>query len=333
MTAVPLRRSWDLIGVAQPARAGEFRVAESGVNCPAGAVLVALDDAGNRHLLVPLSDPASAVLDRRSAGVHLRAFELEEDGAKKSFLDVACRKGHLNGVFTLLAEEMLDRLTRDCRDPGRLCRDVLLRWRELLEREHGDRLTREALVGLYCELVVLRELVRKAPRALAGWTGPLGTPFDFTSGSLAIEAKGTGTGWEAVIHGLDQLDAPAGVELNLSVHQVQQTEIGGESVPAMIDELMDCGVDKPVLLGRLARVGYTMEDREYYVDVRFQSAASRVWRVDANFPRLTRTSFGPAGPPRAVKSLRYILDLSRVDNAPLRPEETARLYEQFAAAL
>jgi hypothetical protein len=333
MSLALLRRPWDLIGVARPARAGEFRVAESTVRCGTEAILFALDEEGNRHLLVPLNETATVTPDRRSAGVHLCSFVLEEDGAKRAFIDIACRKPHLNEVFALLAAEMLDELARDCRDPTRVCRAVLLRWRELLDREYGHRLSLEALVGLYCELLVLRDLARRDARAVTAWTGPLGTPFDFTSRSLAIEAKGVvGAGWEVVIHGLDQLDAPAGTDLVLSVHQLQQTETGGESVPDIVEKLMAAGVDKPVLLARLARVGYTMDDREYYVDTRFRPAASRVWAVDSTFPRLTRASFGPAGPPRAVKALTYVLDLSRADKAPLQPEEAAALYDHFAAA-
>src|SRR5207302_1095016 len=229
---------WDLIGVAQPARAGEFRVAESTVKCGAAAILFALDDEGNRHLLVPLSEAATVTPDRRSGGVHLRTFVLEEGGATRAFLDVACRKRHLNEVFTLLAGEMLDELARDCQDPARVCRAVLLRWRELLEREHGAQLSFEGLVGLYCELLVLRDLTRRDARAVIAWTGPLGTPFDFTSGSFAIEAKGVmGAGWDVVIHGLNQLDVAAGTDLWLCVYQLQQVESDGASVPDLIDDL------------------------------------------------------------------------------------------------
>jgi len=46
MSPTRLPRSWDLIGAAQPARKGEFRVSESDVACGGAPVLFALDDEG-----------------------------------------------------------------------------------------------------------------------------------------------------------------------------------------------------------------------------------------------------------------------------------------------
>jgi hypothetical protein len=297
-------------------------------------VLFALDEVGNRHLLVPLIDPTQAVADRRSAGVHLRSFALEEDGSQRAFLDVACRKRHLNEVFGLLAAEMLEALAKDCRDAGRVCKSVLLRWRELLDREQSQVLPLDALVGLYAELSVLRELIRRDVRTLVTWTGPLGTPFDFTSGALAIEAKGIlGTTWDVVIHGLEQLDVPAGTSLWLSVLQLQRGEPDGESVPDVVDDLISIGADKPVLVARLARIGYAVDDRESYSEIRFRRLASRTWSVGEDFPRVTRASFRPGAPPRALKALTYVLDLGTVDQSPLDVDEVAVLHDRLAATV
>jgi len=105
----------------------------------------------------------------------------------------------------------------------------------------------EALVGLYCELHVLRELLGRDQRSVSFWTGPLGAPFDFISGTLAIEAKAVlAAGWNVVIHGLDQLDVPSGVELWLCVHQLHRTESDGESVPELVDDVISSGVDRAV---------------------------------------------------------------------------------------
>jgi hypothetical protein len=66
--------------------------------------------------------------------------------------------------------------------------------------------------------------------------------------------------------------------------------------------------------------------------MRFRTTASKVWIVDAAFPRLTRASFGPEGPPRAVKAVAYTLDLSRIDKAPLQADESVAVHDRFAAS-
>lgn len=327
-----LGREWDLIDAAQQGRTGEFRVTPSDVLCSGHPVLFGLDDGGNRQLLVPLAADSPRVSDRRSAGVHLATIALDDAGNQRTFLNLRCTKRHLNKVFSLLATEMLDSLRTDASTPLRTCRAVLARWRELLEQDRGRVLSLEGLVGLFAELSLLRDLVKISPSAVATWTGPLGTPFDFTGPNCCFEVKGSlASDWSVVIHGLQQLDPPAGTDLLLSVSQLQRVDSGGDSVPDLTDEIVALGADPAVLFARLARKDYHTADQEFYSDFRFQRGATRAWRVTPQFPRLVRRSFVGGGPPREIKAVTYVLDLSGMGGVALSADEVQSNLSKVAA--
>ena len=50
---------------------GEFRVFDTALSTAEGVVLLAIDAAGLRHVLVPVAADFPAAHDRRSGGVHL----------------------------------------------------------------------------------------------------------------------------------------------------------------------------------------------------------------------------------------------------------------------
>jgi hypothetical protein len=318
--------------VAGPNR-GEFRALESDAAVSAGRVLYALDAEGCRHLLIPSIGTAAVAADQRSAGVHLVPHQLVENDRVFVFIDVACRKLRLNDIFSYLADEIVSGLRVDASDPYRTCRRVLARWREFIDRQLTSVLSPEALAGLFGELWHLRELVRREAGAVDAWVGPLGQPYDFLSRAAALEVKTTLSreAWLFEIHGIEQLDPPAGGALHLAVMRLELSQ-AGESVPAILDDLSQLGVDAHELFGKLAKIGYDARDTEHYRRQLFRVRDNLIYVVDDDFPRLVRASFLNAALPARVSRLSYYIDLAGRPPNPLEVSVIERLYNILAEA-
>src|SRR5207245_332372 len=154
--------------------------------------------------------------------------------------------------------------------PGGVAKRVLNRWRELIERERPGLLGTEELAGLFGELWVLAQLANESPSAIEGWTGPLGARFDFQRATTALEVKTSLSRNSTVvhIHGLDQLDPAPDQALYLTVLSIE-SQAAGLSVPSLVRQIQERGVDALALATRLRAAGYVTENSGYYEDLAF----------------------------------------------------------------
>ena len=146
---------------------------------PNGAVRVAIDASGGRHVLVPVgADPI--VEDRRSRAVSLTVRELQIDGDAERFADLACNDAGLGLVFERVVADVLRRL-KSGTTSRIVCSAALADWRALLQTAK-DGVSRETVIGLLGELEVLSHLGHLEPTdAIGMWTGPDGHIHDFAS--------------------------------------------------------------------------------------------------------------------------------------------------------
>lgn len=323
---------WQNLALSGTPMRREFRVLNATVTVAAGIVLYALDSEGYYHLLLPVTTDTLVPPDRRSAGVHILPLVLEEEHTKAYFIDVACRKLTLNEVFTHLADDILSVLGSDASDPVATCRRVLARWRELIEREAASRLSREALAGLFAELYQLRRLMERNPESLSRWAGPLGGRHDFEAGQTALEVKASlrrdGRFFE--VHGVEQLAPPYLGALFVAAMKLEIGDAGGESVPKVIQDIMDRGADSRDFLAKLGAAGYDPADVRYE-ELRFRIKEERVYRVHEDFPRITVESFANGRIPSGVIRMQYTIDLSAEPPFPVDPAEVAQVYERLTS--
>ncbi len=316
---------------ATPTR-GEFRVFDTALNTADGAVLLAVDASGLRHVLVPVAADFPAAHDRRSGGVHLTTRPLVDDSGQRQYLDLACQKAHLNSVFAHLAEEVLGLLRSRAIKPLQACHQTLQRWRELLDREASNVLSTEALCGLFGELWHLARIAAKSTQGLSAWQGPYGARHDFTTEGYALEVKTTvrRDEWKFRVHGLTQLEQPRDARLYLCAMRLELNGASGATVPDLIQSILNTGVDRRELLARLSQAGYDLRDEAYYQALRIDVVDSRVYEVAASFPRLTGASFSPTGLAVGVSDIHYTIDLAASPSAPLHPEMLDSLHAVFA---
>lgn len=288
---------------------------------PWGPVRLAVDASGHRHVLIPVPDDLRLRSDRRSAGIHVGPQVLEEGTTRHTFLDLVCLRPHLYDVFLRIALDIVDRINERKEPPDTCAIQVLERWRSLLSRAQRPGPSVEVLTGIFGELVHLKPLVERDRAAVARWSGPMGGVWDFTGPGHALEVKTSRvrTGWRAKIHGVHQLDPGPEHRLLLSLLRVELVAEGqgGRSVPALVDELLDLGVDAVGLYDRLDRMGLVSGHFKAAADITFRVLDMRTWAVEPGFPRLVNQSFVGSSVPVGVAAVEYELDLTACSIGPL----------------
>jgi len=186
----------------------------------------------------------------------------------------------------------------------------LKRWQELLKARKEKLLSQSQIIGLFGELLFLKEflLTRLSPMdALMVWRGPYGDEQDFLIGSWMIEVKTQLISSDRKLHisSVDQLDITSGQILIC----YQTLEIAGDkdiavhSLNSLVDELMDLFNPEhsevtDMLQAILIEFGYIR--REEYDDVRWILHERAYYHVTDEFPALRATML-----PIGVEDVRY----------------------------
>jgi len=318
---------WTVLDTQRPTSGIE--VSGTGYQVAAGEVLAGIDADRRRHLLIPLLAGEAARTDTRGRAVHVT--RVSHRGVH--FLAIVCLSPDLHTVFTQFARELVDSVEA-VPSPARSAVEVFDRWRALFSDavQHGV-IGEEKLVGLLGELLTVETLIRHgAPGLLSFWTGPLGQQHDFRSPSYGLEVKSSlvREGRVLGISSIDQLDAPAGVQLCLAHHRIDR-DPGGFSLEDVVRRVLSLGCSRQQLTARLREVGVDMDDLSPYAGRRFRLIESRLYDVGGySFPRITRSSFAAGDIPPGTLRLSYSIDLTNQPPNPLNADEAERVYYDMA---
>jgi hypothetical protein len=324
-----VEQAWKVLEAAGDPPADEIVTRRSPWTFRGEPMALARDGDGHRHLLIPIKVRDTFSPDTASAGVQMTDQVLLEGERRKRFIDVACRKQHLNSHFTVLVTEILEALRAPGR-PDQAIHGVLERWRELLSREASAGPSLETLIGAFAELLVLSELCEGHPEAVHAWVGPDGERHDIVTPAGSVEVKGTRgrRGRQVEVHGVEQLDPPSQGELFLAYVRLESGP-GGRSVLDVVAELESRGCPSTPLRAGLVKSGILPDHHEEVERRRFEVRERTTYRVDQSFPRITPASFAGGGVPGGIISLVYTLDLSSEPPAPL----TAAAWDQECVRL
>nr|WP_176457356.1 MULTISPECIES: PD-(D/E)XK motif protein [unclassified Rhodococcus (in: high G+C Gram-positive bacteria)] len=300
---------WAVLEKEPPPSGGKLRTTGLPVESDAGQLLAAVDSEGRRHLLVPILP--SQHVGSHPFGANLRFAErtISTGPAFHRYADVVCLNVELDDLFTEVCSDVMLAVAGNPGSALRVTTSVLSRWRSLFVSS-SSVLTESKLVGLFSELLVLRELLRRNSSAAAYWRGPDGHRHDFDFGTNAIEVKSTSAtdGRRVGIHGLDQLDPPQNGRLWLCWNRLERRS-GALTLNALVSEVLRLTDDYAGLLGKLGNVGYRTADREWYLAAAFESVESSWYSVDGSFPRLTSSQLKAAGVAIDVVNASYSIDL------------------------
>lgn len=273
---------------ADPRLKGANLVSRPASNSTGTDVLIGMDSASRRHLLVLHESSTSVLEDALTANLSLTG--VVHEGIP--YVDLACSNPKLGLVFERLCADVVTRLSSPPKmSPEAALVSALDDWKTLFLAIRPS-LTREEEVGLHGELAVLERFARIDPsKALGIWTGPTKSLRDFSSASGYLEVKAT-TSQDAkrvTISSLDQLDPAAGEPLFLAVVRLQ-TDTQGETVSSLMKNLVGLGVPRFALERKVAEYGYDFGNE--HESGSYEVADVRAWAISDSSPGLRRSELG-----------------------------------------
>jgi hypothetical protein len=300
---------------------------------PVSAVMAGIDGSGARHLLIPVADESVVTGEGSGAVVTLRKRTLVLDGVKCTYLDLACKRHDLFDQFAMLSAEVLDRAESSPAEAVGVATTVLESWRELLRSLTHPGLDRGGVIGLYGELIVLKQILAiNARRGVEAWSGPRSGRHDFQRGADALEIK-TSTarvGRPIQIHALDQLEWVPNTRLFVWWIRLEVSVGRGESLRMLVDQVLEACLKRADLEQSLAKVGYKLDQPQQYERPLFTQVEARLYRVDDTFPSLTHKDLVGGQLPHGVLGVVYDIDVSGDQPIPVTSLEEQRLLHSLS---
>lgn len=323
---------WHALEAEQATSERRLRVTPLPVDTEQGPVSAAVDHDGSRHLLIPV--PANRKIRSSPDGpvLRLRKRALEDADSYQSYADLMLLEGDFGDLFTELCVDVLAATRESPHTPVKALYGVLDRWKALF-RAQGPLLTPEQIAGLFGELMVLKRTLEMDPSAHRLWRGPSGHRHDFWGGATAVEVKtSTSTqGRRPRIHGLDQLEAPAGGDLWLVWFRLQRVTAAGVGIgfTELVGQTLQLCDDERALLDLLAEAGCRPTDTDRYHEIRFSVGEERWYRVTPEFPSLTGEALASAGLTTTALDVAYSIDLSGELPVSLHNHEVPAVLERL----
>jgi hypothetical protein len=241
-------------------------------------------------------------------------------------------------VLSLQARDQLDLFRVLCCDlmavtaeygtgeEGRILSTLLLRltrWQELLRRLSGAALDHAAVLGLFGEVLLLRDFL--VPRlsaldAVRSWRGPYSDQQDFMINGWIVELKTqlATSDSKVRITSPEQLDVREG-RLLLCHQTLDTTEMshpGSHNLNSLVNEMVEILRDEPsardLFLAALMEAGY--RERAEYAAWSWCLSARSWYQVRDGFPRLLAS-----GVPSGVENVTYSIRLEAC--APYRVQD------------
>ena len=278
-------------------------------------ILLAVDAHGARHLLIPIGSETDGATDHQSRGLRADTRPLAvADQSERLFIDMACAELSALHQFDALSGEVVD-LVVGGMPPADAVLQTLARWRRFWGAAPVEGLSEDQIRGLFGELWFLVVwLLLRSVSAVQHWVGPAGSRHDFQWPVHAIEAKCTTSvrGHVHWINGIDQLDPPEGGALQLFSLRIREEPSAQNTLVSLVDRIKLQLAAESELLDlfevRLAQTGYSVADRQRYMETRFRVVDERLYSVTSGFPRISVSSF-PLGLPVGVEAVRYEINL------------------------
>ncbi len=294
-------------------------------------VLSGMDAENKRHILIRIADNEGPPAEVSTRGMAVSVRKLSQHGQDAGrYIDIVCHDAGGHAAFHLIGDEIASALSDGEPAPCDVVDRVISRWRQFWGRLPQSMLSVSEQIGLFAELWFLLTWIGRedVATALSRWRGPTGSRHDFEWQGYSVEVKATMSVHRLVhrINGIDQLMPPERGSLLLFSLQLRQEEGAANSLPIVVGMCrsriagnVDAALD---LEDKLARIGYSSTHDPEYGRLRLRVGSEELYRVDHDFPRITRSSFRE-GVPNGVDKIEYDVTLNGFDHLRVasRPSE------------
>jgi len=278
-------------------------------------LMLGVDHLGYRHILLKLNNLKEEIIDNKSRGLSIQGRMLKiGDMPETPYLDIQCNDINGHKVFNLIINEIFEKL-RVGLDQRESVISTITKFRQFWHNGYRGIMTEEQIKGLFGELwFMLVWLIPKNLESVIGWIGPTRACHDFEFGNSAIEVKTTSStrGHVHKINGLEQLQPPPEGELFLYSMRLKKENTALNSLPMLVEKIIDILREKPILLEiferRLVEAGYFFEYTEDYAEYCFQITGERLYIVNDKFPKISFNDL-KEGLPRGVEHVTYDINL------------------------
>jgi hypothetical protein len=265
---------------------------------------------------------------------HIRTEISIEDGITYADISTTDPRIVVDGYSMLMA--VADRIQHDGADPLVALDQTLEIWRSILRTR--TRLSPEAEVGLFGELLLLRAILSEGTSGGTAWRGGFGEEHDFGFTDADVEVKTTsGEQRRHWIHGLTQLVPTGDMPLWLVSLQITRGGDGqGETLPELIDDVLAIAdsSERTSINTNLSRIGWDDAQRDLFGDSWRMRSIPLALRVQDDFPRLTPDLLaGIAADTASIQQVRYEIDVTGRNPSSSPPPAVAVAVEFFREAV
>ena len=272
-------------------------------------------------LLLPAEDDVRVPSqDLKNLNVSRRVYEFANSAS--TVLEVRLLKGDFLTQFVDLTVEIIRHVDNDPGSPDRNIEQAVENWNEMLARNRLSTMADE--VGLFGELLLLRELVRRDPQQRSSaWQNGTGV-HDFSVNGHRLEVKTTSSPDSSSVHIYDliQLADPPGADLHLAHVRITPDE-DGETLTDVISWLEATVSDSDVFRETLKNRGWI----ESTMESPYRLVALEIYAVKEGFPRLTPSNVDHPG---GVGSIEYSIDLTTATDKKLDSTRQEDFLAMFA---
>jgi hypothetical protein len=313
------RQAWRELAEGRASEPG-WNARRTAAACSAGILIAVRKPDDVPALLIEVSTLAvPPIAEYPSAeGFHVIPESMAAGPRGKVRLCLVLANSRYQDVFGVLVDDVVEDIRNRTQEDD-VVRGFLARLRawQVFMRRHGPTpLSAESQIGLFAELLFLRDHVltaMPAHSAIGAWVGPLGRPQDFQLEQVAIEVKASAGGLKEVqISSLEQLDtALCGTPVVLCWADLASApEPLGIHLPRLVAELkavMSEGEGPALKLfeERLLELGYLDAHEKHYAGRLYRLRTMTFYRVSGAFPRIERGDVR-----QGVMSCSYMIGLS-----------------------
>jgi hypothetical protein len=300
--------NWE--NLKQPDKAKNYSA--STINHADPAIYIFKDHHGMHHYAIK-SDGKKSFKDPKINGVQIAVNQYNLNKTIiETFIDIKCNSSVYLEQFTYLMDQLTDNLLLNPQNTNETVNKIIGLNRVFWEKQRKIILSKEAQIGLICEMDVLKRIIDISPKVINNWTGPNGSKYDFMFTDYSFEVKGTRRDSHVhIINGLDQLDVTENNNLLLISYLAVETDtensLSVDSFVSEISELLNNDLDILEKFNNLLYdSGYSPFDAEEYS--KFEIYDPRSYLVDDDFPKLVRSMLSSTYSDR-VSKIRYNVDL------------------------